>query len=145
MFEIIGYWVVTSVLILPVWLGLLLFLYFHLDNVYYNTEYMYKHLPFYHKLDDFFNHSLGIDLTSYLLFIISLLFTFFSGLLGVKSGTGITEGVLISSHIVSKVLAPFASFVVYILLAILGMRFAVKLTAKFVIMSNKIEKLNREE
>ena len=142
MFEIIGYWLSTTLLVAPIWVSLSLWVFTYLDEVYYNVEGNRTHLPFFQKVSDLFDYE-PLFWTGVVATVISGIFTFFAILVGLKMGLGLVGGVITFSHTLSTLLSVPMSWVAYAAVIIFGLRAAVQFAAKFAVMRKKIDQLNK--
>lgn len=142
MFEIIGYWVCTTLLVTPIWVIGFLFLYLYMDEVYYRVPDNRTHLPFYDNLNSLANSEKWIG-TAIILGVISAVFTIFSGLIGLKEKMGFMEGIINFSHKLSTFLSIPTSWVITSVIVLFAIRTAVQFAAKFAVLRKKIDELNK--
>lgn len=142
MFELIGYWLSTTILVTPLWVVSFIGTYIYLDDVYYQVPDNHTHLPFYNKVNDLLENEY-LFWSGLLLGIISLLFTVFSGLIGVKVGMGFVGGVINSAHAISTFFSTPMSWLVSVSIGLFAMRTVVQFFAKFAVMRKKIDQLGK--
>lgn len=140
MFEIIGYWTVTSVLLLSLPLAIFFVVYYHLNKSF-NKETNYKYdLPFARELEAALENG-GFFLPMLISAVLSAIFY----LIGVNvyadstSGETYLDVVFSGSDELATAATPFASWVMSLVILVVVVKVSLKGYAKFLMMRDKLD------